>query len=167
VKKYLVGAVLVGGLSIAGLLAQKSDQPKTPTTDQSKTSTEQSQAGTTAQPKTAAAGKSQTLPPVPPKPKKGAKKTNSKSAAVQWAPCTLPPQTQPFTFWQTCTNVTLNSCTINASCKMATGQSRAATFDTNLVPQCPSAALAGKNLYNNNGTMCCGWAGMPGPYCGN
>jgi hypothetical protein len=156
VKRYLVGAVLVGGLSIVGLLAQKSDQPKTPTTDQSQSSTGQPQTGTTGQSKTAPPAKS----------KKAAKKTKSKTAIAQWAPCTLPPNNTQFSFWQTCSNVTLNSCTINASCKMANGQSRAATFDTNMVPQCPSDPIFGKTLANTNGYMCCGYAGGP-PMCGN
>jgi hypothetical protein len=159
--KYLIVPLLIGGLSIVGCQAQKSDQPKTPTTDQSQTSTGQSQPDTTHQSQT---------PPVPPVPsaqsKKGKGKTKSKNSVAQWAPCTLPPQAYPFTFWQTCSGVTLNGCTINATCQTANGQSRAASFDTNLAPQCPSAPWYGQNLVNSNGQLCCGWAGMGNPICG-
>jgi cytoskeletal protein RodZ len=164
--KYLIVAVLVGGLSIAGLLAQKSDQPKTPTTDQSQTSTGQSQTSSTDQSNTAPSAKSQTFPPAPSKSKKAASKGKSKAAAGNWGACQLPPQTTQYSFWQSCTNVALNSCTLNATCQMANGQSRAASFDTNLAPKCPTDyPFQGNNLVNNNGYLCCGYAGMGG-FCG-
>ena len=108
--KYLIVAVLVGGLSIAGLLAQKSDQPKTPTTNQSQT-------GTTDQSKTAPSGPQKSGAPVAPsKSKKAAKKSKSKSAVAQWGVCQLPPKTTQYSFYQTCTGVALdsNTCIISA-----------------------------------------------------
>jgi hypothetical protein len=158
--KYLIVAVLVGGLSIAGLLAQKSDQPKTPATNPAQTST-------TDQSKAAPSGPQKNGAPVAPSKSKNAKKSK-KSAVAEWGVCQLPPKTTQYSFYQTCTGVALdsNTCIISASCKMMNGQPRAATFDTHLVPSCPSDFFAGKTLYNNNGYMCCNYAGQP-TICGN
>jgi len=166
--KYLIVAVLVGGLSIAGLLAQKSDQPKTPTTNQSQTSTGQSQTGTTDQSKASPSGPQKNGAPVAPSKSKKAAKKSKKSAVAEWGVCQLPPKTTQYSFYQTCAGVALdsNTCIISASCTMMNGQPRAATFDTHLVPSCPSDFFAGKTLYNNNGYMCCNYAGQP-TICGN
>ncbi|HEY1139717.1 MAG TPA: hypothetical protein VGE88_05875 [Lysobacter sp.] len=75
--------------------------------------------------------------------------------------CQLPPKTTQFSFWQTCQNVQLNGCTLQASCRMMDGASRNATFDMSVFPQCYSDFFGGRNLVNNNGKLCCGYAGTP------
>lgn len=75
--------------------------------------------------------------------------------------CALPPHTAPFTFWDTCQNVTLNGCTLAASCKTANGAWRNATFDMNQFPNCYDAWIDGRNLANLDGKLCCGYAGTP------
>src|SRR5262245_57191492 len=153
-KGYLGIAVLLGLLVISSLLAQKDDKSQPAATGQSQ------KAATTSQSQTKKTTKPLTSPPKhTPKSKKATKGKSQKTAAQTWQPCTLPPKHTQYSFWQTCTNVSLNSCTLQASCQMANGQSRNATFDTNQVPQCPSDWFYGTNLYNNNGYMCCGYAG--------
>ncbi|TLY50115.1 MAG: hypothetical protein E6K53_11650 [Gammaproteobacteria bacterium] len=75
--------------------------------------------------------------------------------------CKLPPKTTVFTFWQSCKNVTLNGCTLQASCQTASQTWRNTTFDMSQFPNCYDAPIDGRNLSNNNGTLCCGYAGTP------
>ena len=95
-------------------------------------------------------------PPV--KPAEAAKSAPPKPTADA---CALPPRTTQFSFWQSCQNVTLNGCTLQASCQMANQTWRNATFDMSQFPNCYSDFFGGRNLYNNNGTLCCGYAGTP------
>ncbi|GAB3092838.1 hypothetical protein [Lysobacter terrae] len=75
--------------------------------------------------------------------------------------CQLPPKTTQFSFWQTCQNVQMNGCTLQASCRTMDGTWRNATFDMNVFPQCYSDFFGGRNMVNNNGKLCCGYAGTP------
>ncbi|SDY90189.1 CVNH domain-containing protein [Lysobacter sp. yr284] len=75
--------------------------------------------------------------------------------------CALPPKVDPFTFWDSCKDVRMNGCTLEANCRKADGSWRNATFDMNKFPQCYSDFFGGRNLVNRNGTLCCGYAGTP------
>src|ERR1051325_4230255 len=117
-RRYLGIAVLLGFLAISSLLAQKDDKSQPAGADQSQ------KAATTSKPQTAKTKKPLTSPPKhTPKTKKNLKEKSQNTAAQDWQPCTLPPKTTQFSFWQTCQNVNLNSCTLTASCQMANGQS--------------------------------------------
>lgn len=73
--------------------------------------------------------------------------------------CSLPPRTTTFSFWNTCSNVVLEGCTLKADCREANGRMRATTFDLSKFDQCHSDFFAGRNLVNDNGKLCCGYAG--------
>ncbi|WP_257385794.1 CVNH domain-containing protein [Tahibacter caeni] len=73
--------------------------------------------------------------------------------------CSLPPHTTTFSFWNSCSNVVLEGCTLKADCREANGKTRATTFDMSKFDQCYSDFFAGRNLVNNNGKLCCGYAG--------
>lgn len=73
--------------------------------------------------------------------------------------CSLPPHTTTFSFWNSCSNVTLDGCTLKADCREANGKMRATTFDMSKFGQCYSDIFAGRNLVNENGRLCCGYAG--------
>jgi hypothetical protein len=75
--------------------------------------------------------------------------------------CALPPKTTQYSFWQSCNDVSMNGCTLQASCRMANGNWRKATFDMSKFGQCYSDPFGGRNLVNSNGTLCCGYAGTP------
>jgi len=75
--------------------------------------------------------------------------------------CALPPKTTQFSFWSSCSGVQLDGCTLKAECRMRNGQQRAATFDMSKFPQCYSDFFGGRNLVNDNGRLCCGYAGTP------
>jgi hypothetical protein len=73
--------------------------------------------------------------------------------------CSLPPHTTTFSFWNSCNNVVLDGCTLKADCQEANGKFRATTFDMSKFDQCHSDFFAGRNLVNDNGRLCCGYAG--------
>lgn len=75
--------------------------------------------------------------------------------------CSLPPKRDPFTFWDSCNNVRMNGCTLEASCRKRDGNYRNTSFDMNKFGQCYSDFFGGRNLVNQNGTLCCGYAGTP------
>ncbi|WP_313917675.1 hypothetical protein [Tahibacter sp.] len=73
--------------------------------------------------------------------------------------CSLPPHTTTFSFWNSCSNVVLDGCTLKADCREANGKTRATTFDMSKFDQCHSDFFGGRNLVNDNGKLCCGYAG--------
>ena len=73
--------------------------------------------------------------------------------------CSLPPHTTAYTFWDSCSNVVLDGCTLKADCREANGKTRATTFDLSKFNQCHSDIFGGRNLVNDNGKLCCGYAG--------
>lgn len=75
--------------------------------------------------------------------------------------CALPPRTTPFTFWQSCDNVRMNGCTLEARCQQKNRNVHDATFDMTIFPSCYSDPLGGRNMYNADGKLCCGYAGKP------
>lgn len=70
-------------------------------------------------------------------------------AHTQWAPrtaahaCTFPPRNGPFAFWETCNNVRLNGCTLEASCRQKNRNVRYATLDTAGLANCHPAQRGG------------------------
>lgn len=73
--------------------------------------------------------------------------------------CSMPPHTTTFSFWDSCTNVSLDGCTLKADCREVNGKMRATTFDMSKFDQCYSDIFAGRNLVNDNGRLCCGYSG--------
>jgi hypothetical protein len=73
--------------------------------------------------------------------------------------CSLPPHTSAFTFWDSCSNVKLEGCTLMADCRERNGKTRATSFDMSKFDQCHSDIFGGRNLVNDNGKLCCGYAG--------
>jgi hypothetical protein len=73
--------------------------------------------------------------------------------------CSLPPKTSPFTFWDSCRNVRMDACTLRAQCRTRDGNWRDTSFNMAIFDQCHSDFFGGRNLVNDNGKLCCGYAG--------
>lgn len=131
--RYFTMMFLVG----VTLLAQQADKPQQPTNSQSQKSDTSNNS------------------------KKTTTKGKSKKALSDWKPCTLPPKTDPWTFWKTCKEVKLNGCVIQASCLKKDQSWRNTSFDTNLIPKCYTTFMDPANLTNEDGKLCCGYAGRP------
>lgn len=82
--------------------------------------------------------------------------------------CQLPPKTTQFTFWETCKDVKMNGCILEAKCQRAGPghEYRDANFDMEKFPQCYSDFFGGRNMENRDGKLCCGYAGTY-QICGN